>query len=271
MVYVLDGLFELAVEMIFWIFWLKICLVEFEIKLWKLMKIDCTPCWFSLLWCELLRFWIKSEKYLEHNISKMFCQIFSIFNVSKSMLCSSAVKRNWRNYEIHVLRKCSLKFIEKQKMNKKPKFFNAFCCFLMDAWLIMNDYMRTIRVPMPRIIGKNVHCCFDKVFHRFLLIKIFQHFPSPCYLIFIRILESALISNHNQAGIIDIYKEEKQIIDNYFRFIYSPNKKDAYYGIETMLCRSRFHRLRLPSNMIKKISETFRKKYKIKHILVERE
>ena len=143
MVYVLDGLFELAVEMIFWIFWLKICLVEFEIKLWKLMKIDCTPCWFSLLWCELLRFWIKSEKYLEHNISKMFCQIFSIFNVSKSMLCSSAVsqifsifnvsksmlcssavRRNWRNYEIHFLRKCSLKFIEKQKMNKKQKWSN---------------------------------------------------------------------------------------------------------------------------------------------------
>ena len=150
-------------------------------------------------------------------------------------------------------------------------YLTHFFCFLMDACLMMNHYMRTIRVFMSHIKGKINHCRNEKVFHRFLYIQIFQHFPSPCYLIFIRILESALISNHNQAGIIDIYKEEKQIIDNYFRwFIYSPNKKDAYYGIETMLCRSRFHRLRLPSNMIKKISETFRKKYKIKHILVEK-
>ena len=90
--------------------------VEYDIKLRKLIKMCCIPCLRSSFGVNCCVFDINWE----HNISKIFFQIFSIFNVSKSMLCSFAVNRNWRNYEIHVLRKCSLKFIEKQKMNTKP-------------------------------------------------------------------------------------------------------------------------------------------------------
>ena len=205
MVYVLNDLFELAVEMIFGIFWWKICLVEFEIKLWKLMKIDCTPCWFSLLWCELLRFWIKSEKYLEHNISKMFCQIFSIFNVSKSMLCSSAVKRNWRNYEIHVLRKCSLKFIEKQKMNKKRNFLTHF---VVSGW-ISAWWGTHLSIPFDCLSHasnkKHIYWRFSNLFHRFIFVQII-HLEKHVIESFVHTMGSSPQAHQRNMQLIDVYE-----------------------------------------------------------------